>query len=334
MAQDPSSSETPADDRAAAEQARARRRRRRRRVKSLAVLPSALTFGNGICGFAAIIELAKAYTHLQLTPRALDTAGEHMLFACIFIGIGMLLDMLDGKVARLTGTTGKFGAELDSLCDVVTFGVAPAFFLRVFGEATFGTGISEAPDIFVRLLWGTSALYLAAVLFRLARFNVEVTSPDASAHMTFRGLPSPAGAGGVVSLYLFAWHFMGPKDGEIPATWLFQVLIPTFGLAFAALMVSRIKYQHVFNRVLSGARTVPQVLVSLVVLVALYILAANHILPVLAGGFLLYILSGPAIFAWSRGRRLLKGQSLTSGRVIVTGSGESGRRPAVTDRKE
>lgn len=297
------------------------RRRRRRRVRNLAFLPSLLTFGNGIAGLGAIVSLARAFTELHPENKDLEAAGTHMAEACLMIGLGMVFDMLDGKVARLTGTAGKFGAELDSLCDVVTFGVAPAFFLRVFGEATFGTGIEATPDIASRALWGCSALYLVAVLFRLARFNVESASDQG--HNTFRGLPSPAGAGGVISLFLIGWYTMGPQDGEIPHSEFYRWLIPAFGLTIAALMVSRIKYQHVFNRLFTGGRSVQFVMLTIAVLIGIYIVR-EHFVPVLAGAFLLYILSGPVFWVINRGRR---GAGRSVAVPAVPGAGEA----AVTD---
>jgi len=271
-----------------------------------------LTFGNGIAGLGAVVALAKAFAVLHTVPKNIDKAGEYMTEACMLIGLGMIFDMLDGKVARMTGTAGKFGAELDSLCDVVTFGVAPAFFLRVFGEVTFGTGLEGTSDLASRALWGCSALYLVCVLFRLARFNVESASDQG--HNTFRGLPSPAGAGGVICLFLVAWYLMGPKDGgEIVHSDTFSVLIPVAGITIGALMVSRIKYQHVFNRLLSGARSIAVVFATIIFFIAIYILQV-HFIPVLATLFILYILSGPIMWVWYRGRR---------------GPGKSGMTPAV-----
>src|SRR5690606_9386713 len=128
----------------------------------------------------------------------------------------------------------------------------------------------------IRALWGASALYLVCVLFRLARFNVE--SLEDENHSTFRGLPSPAGAGGVISLFLVSWHFMGPKDGEFAATDFFSVAVPSFGVIVGLLMISRIKYQHVFNRLLTGARTVPQMVAGIVAVVLIYTFLADQIL--------------------------------------------------------
>src|ERR1043165_4377182 len=130
-------------------------------VKKIAILPALLTLGNGICGFVAIIFASKIS----------DQSGHHddmnFVWAGWFILFGMVFDLLDGYVARLTKTASDFGGELDSLWDIVTFGATPAFLLLKLGPGW-------APSMFMhQVLGGIAALYFACTALRLARFNVE-----------------------------------------------------------------------------------------------------------------------------------------------------------------
>jgi len=150
-------------------------------MRKVAILPTLLTLGNGICGFAAIAIASKIGT-TELTPSETDhlfaSAGWLLLFAMVF-------DMLDGYVARLSRTASKFGGELDSLCDAISFGVAPAFLLLKMG-----------PDwtprrLLHQLLAGIAALYMVCTVLRLARFNVDNT-PDPASHKRFKACRRPA----------------------------------------------------------------------------------------------------------------------------------------------
>ena len=140
------------------------------------VVPSVLTIGNLLCGWAAI-------TH---TTRG-DLGG-----AAPFIALAIVFDVLDGRVARLTGTTSALGAQLDSLADLVSFGVAPALLAYRWGLQPLGA-----------LGWVTAGGFLVAAAVRLARFNVHADAPDDDGRY-FRGLPSPAAAALVAATVLVA----------------------------------------------------------------------------------------------------------------------------------
>ena len=161
--------------------------------KLFAVLPTLLTLGNAACGFGAITFAAK------VGPES--AAGNEFFIAALLIFLAMLFDMLDGSAARWTQQTSDFGAELDSLCDVISFGIAPAFLMLQFTRAdhTFGSQLT-APfaDLYhPRLLWVIGVLFVVCAVLRLARFNVETDEDDS--HAFFSGLPSPAAAGTVAS---------------------------------------------------------------------------------------------------------------------------------------
>jgi CDP-diacylglycerol--serine O-phosphatidyltransferase len=224
------------------------RRRRQPRMPGLAMLPSMLTLGNAVCGVAAMIELFKAFAAVQTWAGTHDSGSAQEVYlrlgyAALLIGAGTLFDALDGKVARMTASTGRFGAELDSLCDAVTFGVAPALMLRVGGEFFFARYPFDT-----KILWAVSGLYVCCALLRLARFNVESTEDDD--HTTFKGLPTPAAAASVAGLILgCTWlHEFEPAwfQGE-SAQWLMRVLIPLIGGFIGLTMVSRIRSSHRFR---------------------------------------------------------------------------------------
>lgn len=154
----------------------------RRRLKTLPVLPTLLTAGNLASGITAIL---------------LAVNGE-LFYGTVMIFVAMACDMLDGKVARMTGQEGAFGAELDSLSDVVSFGVAPAILAHrlIFGySAVFSHG--------ERLIWFLAVFYPVMAAIRLARYNVE-HSDAPTRH--FRGLPSPGAAAVVCSLIMLHQH--------------------------------------------------------------------------------------------------------------------------------
>ncbi|MCA9053027.1 MAG: CDP-alcohol phosphatidyltransferase family protein [Planctomycetaceae bacterium] len=226
----------------------------------IAVVPTLLTLGNAACGFGAITFAAKLGP-ADLTVPAGDSlfASNPSLVAALLVFLGMLFDMLDGSVARLTKQTSELGAQLDSLCDAITFGTAPAFLMLQFvsRELAGGAGFSFHP----RMLWTIAALYAVCAILRLARFNVETDEDDS--HAEFSGLPSPAAAGAVV-----AFPFAMPTLKELAdggdtltatvAQWLIPAIktgLPLVTLAVACLMVSRIRYPHFFSQLIGDRRS-------------------------------------------------------------------------------
>ena len=221
-------------------------------VKKIAVVPTLLTLGNGICGFTAIT-LASKINPVE-TPAACDF---YLASAGWFIVAAMVFDMFDGYVARLSRTASRFGGELDSLCDAVSFGVAPAFLLLKIGP---GWEFSRALH---QLLAGIAALYMACALLRLARFNVDNT-PDPASHKRFRGLPSPGAAGCLASLAILRggfperlaqiWTNVDPDPARQTLIRLVEVFAPVGALVIALLMVSNVPYPHVTKQIFRGRR--------------------------------------------------------------------------------
>jgi CDP-diacylglycerol---serine O-phosphatidyltransferase len=219
--------------------------------KLIAVLPTLLTLGNAVCGFGAITFAAK------LGPAGASPDNIPFISA-LLVYSAMLFDMLDGSAARLTRQTSELGAQLDSLCDAVSFGVAPAFLMLQFVTRHLpDVGWSFPP----RLLWTIAVLYSLCALLRLARFNVETDDDDS--HDEFSGLPSPAAAGTVVAFpfamtELAGWANAGSETARTLAAWLIPAVrsvLPLVTLAVAILMVSRIRYAHFFNQFLRGPKS-------------------------------------------------------------------------------
>jgi CDP-diacylglycerol---serine O-phosphatidyltransferase len=190
--------------RRAADQRRARFRR------GVYLLPSLLTMGNMFCGYACVVYAMR---------------GEYET-AAPFIGFAIVLDMLDGRIARLTGTSSAFGVEFDSLADVISFGMAPAILAFQWGLSPLG-----------RLGWAAGFLFVAAAAMRLARFNIQSASGGDKRY--FVGMPSPAAAA-IPAATVFAYPYGLPDYREaLPA--LAMVLLP------AMLMVSTIKFRSFKN---------------------------------------------------------------------------------------
>jgi CDP-diacylglycerol---serine O-phosphatidyltransferase len=241
----------------------------RLRQRKYPVVPTLLTLGNAICGFGAITLAAmvgpEQVSAQQLgTQSALITTASDLLFVSAgLIFLAMVFDALDGSVARLTKQTSEFGTQLDSLCDVVSFGVAPAFLMLklMHPQHRLMESIAQLPIVYPpRLLWSIAVMFMTCALLRLARFNNETDEVDSHEH--FSGLPSPAAAGVIAA---FPIGLQGLKDvtGEEVVTGsqqmsngflsLLTILLPLITVCVSLLMVSRFRYPHVINQFLRGS---------------------------------------------------------------------------------
>ena len=174
--------------------------------RGVSLLPSLFTMGNMFCGYACIVYAMRG---------DFETAAP-------FIGVAVVLDMLDGRIARLTGTASDFGVELDSLADVISFGVAPAILTFAWGLQPLG-----------RLGYAAGFLYVSAAALRLARFNIQ--SATVTDRRYFVGLPSPPAAGIAASTVYY--YPLGLHDYRAALPALALVLVP------ALLMVSTIRFR-------------------------------------------------------------------------------------------
>lgn len=235
------------------------KRRRERARQGLAIVPSLLTLGNAVCGIAAIIKVAKIQWGPAVTAVSPYFWATNLREAALLILLGMVFDMLDGRVARLTRTTSDFGGQLDSLSDAITFGVAPGVMtIMANAEARFPTH-----PFWTKLAWVFGIAYACGAISRLARFNVE-NSHDEKAHLEFKGLPSPAAAGVVATLLLLQSYLLGtgthivvpPFDSSYLETVGYGItyLLPFVSLGLGYLMVSKFRYVHVANKYLKGRK--------------------------------------------------------------------------------
>ena len=224
------------------------RRVRRQRLKYITILPSLITILNGVCGFTAII-LASKGTEQAIAGVPQGEQKSYFAMSGYMILVAMIADMLDGRIARKVKSTSSFGGQLDSLCDVISFGVAPVFLMLKIVELKLEL-MSHAGDSAVqRFIWLAAAAYLTCAIIRLARFNVE-NEEDESAHMSFLGLPTPAAAGVIVSLVILHQYY----EQTLPMISAVIYVLPFLVLGIAALMVSRIRYPHVPNLYLKGKK--------------------------------------------------------------------------------
>lgn len=226
--------------------------------RGIYLLPNLLTTAALFAGFYSIVAAMKGY---------FDTAA-------IAIFVAMIADGLDGRVARLTNTQTPFGAQYDSLSDMVAFGIAPA--LVIYSWSLFHLG---------KLGWLAAFLYTAGTALRLARFNTQVS--DSGDRSDFQGLPCPSAAGIIAAtVWLGSTYNVGGPILSIPVA-ILTVMV-------AVLMVSTIRYSS-FKKVDFKGR-VPFITVVL----AVFIIAAIACQPpeVLFTLFFLYILSGPVMTLW------------------------------------
>ena len=202
-------------------------------------LPNLMTAGNLFCGFMAVINCIQA----RLAETAFDhiylgnTAPEHYRTAVYFILGAAAFDTLDGRLARMGGRESLFGAEFDSLADVISFGIAPALMMFFFILSP-----SQGVVWFRNIGWFVGFIYLLCAAMRLARFNV-ITNPllkrsHKDSSKDFVGLPVPAAAGTVASVVLFLLH-LAEADKSLNR---WALGLPPLMLLVAFLMMSTVRY--------------------------------------------------------------------------------------------
>ena len=240
------------------------------------LLPNLMTAGNLFCGFLALTRIVEADLTASGFEATIREALFYILLACIF-------DLLDGRVARMGGFESPFGREFDSLADVVSFGVAPAFLVHRIVLA----------DVFVRhpeFGWFIASLYLLCGAFRLARFNVLATyaEPGASSSKEFVGFPIPAAAAVVASLTLL---ILWIEEKDFPKGW-WRYLLPVVMVFLSIMMVSQVRYPAFKN--VNWRTSTPFVKAVLILaLVGVFLILWKKVLPVvLPVAFTLYLLYG------------------------------------------
>ncbi len=255
-------------------------------------LPNLLTAGNLFCGFVAltkIVDADRAIEDPQFYFGQIKLALAFILLACIF-------DLFDGRVARMGGVESPFGREFDSLADLVSFGVAPAFLVqRVVLADVFGQ--------YRQISWFIASIYLLCGAFRLARFNCLATMSLPGAGKDFLGFPIPSAAGLVASLTLLIIHFNESPKGPISlGGW--NYVIAAVLIFLSAMMVSQVKYPSFKSLGLRSTSTFVKMIGSALFIGALVILREKILYYVLPSFFTLYLVYGfvrPSLSrAWRR----------------------------------
>ena len=245
------------------------------RPRSIYLLPNLFTTAGLFAGFYAIIA----------------AANGQFVDASVAVFVAAVMDGLDGRVARLTGTSSEFGVQYDSLADLVSFGMAPALVMYHWSLSALRL---DSP-VMGRIGWAAAFLYAACAALRLARFNTQVAVVD---KRWFVGLASPAAAGLMMS---FVWAFADGNLGWTGEELRFVALAVT--IASALLMVSRIRFWSFKGGSEHGPKSgrVPFVVLALVpVAIAILVIDVPRVL--FAVG-IVYALSGPLAWAWRRMRR-------------------------------
>ena len=181
------------------------------------MLPIIVTMGNMICGFVSILSIL----------------NQKFEVAAWLIVAAMALDAFDGRLARMMKTTSKTGAQLDSMADLVTFGIAPALLM--------GKTCAILPNIF---LWGIGLFFMICSAFRLARFNAQKDEDVSAPSHFFTGLPTTL-SGGTVAQLVILNHFIQIKFG----TDIVSTLLPFITFALGVFMVSKIPFFNVTSKI-------------------------------------------------------------------------------------
>lgn len=209
--------------------------------KGVYIVPSLFTTANIFCGFYSVIESLKGFQSLGLENVA--SATNHFDVAAQCIGWAVLFDFLDGRIARMTKATTEFGVELDSIADVLSFGIAPA-------ALAFAWGSNPSPEM-QKLAWAVSFMFLVCGALRLARFNVLARKPqDPALKRYFVGMPIPAGASLIAAIIHFTPMPLAKRQVSLNlAGYQFDNMLYSFALLvlvaiLALLMISTIRYNN------------------------------------------------------------------------------------------
>jgi CDP-diacylglycerol--serine O-phosphatidyltransferase len=248
-------------------------------------LPNLLTAGNLFCGFVALTKI--------VGPDPFSDNFAQIKLALAFILLACIFDLFDGRVARMGGVESPFGREFDSLADLVSFGVAPAFLVqRVVLADVFGQ--------YQQMSWFIAATYLLCGAFRLARFNCLAAMPDSGANKDFLGFPIPSAAGLVASLTLLIIHF-NEKEKSL-GNW--NYLIAAVLVFLSAMMVSTVRYPSFKSLGLRSTTTFLKILVGALFVGCILILREKilyYVLPIFFTAYLVYGFVRPSLSrAWRR----------------------------------
>ena len=257
--------------------------------KGVYLIPSVFTAANILMGFYAVMAGVRAFQFVGSgTPGDLQQAAGYLDTAAKAIGWALLFDMLDGRIARMTKTTTEIGVQLDSMADIVTFGLAPAVLAYVWG---YGATLQEGSGLH-SLAWFLSFMYLMCGGFRLARFNVQASRPRILAEglvktdkKNFVGLPIPVAGGLIAAIIHFAPVPLvqyAPERAQVYSL-LLMALVGVLGV----LMVSTLRFSS-FKTLGTGSRSMRTILLAVAVGMLIFLYSRYVLLAIVIG----YILNG------------------------------------------
>ncbi len=236
-----------------------------KRVTSLKWVPNFLTLCNSLCGFAAILYILRVYEKNSIQGFENYSLEVYAISAYIIL-FAMIFDALDGFVARLLDASSLEGVEMDSLSDMVTFGLAPATLIAVMTHAVIvqrvDVDITKTREV---LIYCLCSIYIGGAALRLARYNVKAMFPkEAEEEIVdknyFSGLPSPGAAAAVCAVVLVAPKF------EIPLKFL-STFLPIYAAFLGLLMVSNVPYRHVARYIVEAFKTKSKAKLAFIILI-------------------------------------------------------------------
>ncbi|HJR07229.1 MAG TPA: phosphatidylcholine/phosphatidylserine synthase [Pyrinomonadaceae bacterium] len=261
--------------------------------KGLYLIPSAFTAANIGMGYFAVMGALRGFQLVEGgTEAELLQAKSHFDSASLAIGWAVVFDALDGRIARLTKTTTEIGVQLDSIADVVTFGIAPAVLAYAWG---YGSAFAEGSNAH-KLGWFLSFMFLICGAFRLARYNVQATRPRVLAEgaikvdkKNFVGLPIPMAGGFIAALVHFAPAPLSLYGIEMSAVYS-GLLMGAIAL-LSVLMVSTVRYTS-FKTVGVGRRSTRLAVLAIAAAGMLVWLYSRYVLVFMVGAYIIYGLLG------------------------------------------
>lgn len=225
------------------------------RNRWLKAVPNSLTLCNSLCGFAAIINTLRVY---DVSSRSSGTCITAILAtSAILILFAMVFDALDGFAARILNAASMHGIQMDSLADMVTFGVAPATLVVIMTRCLPGYD-----ERFFYIVWPLAAVYLGGAALRLATYNVHAMVEKKSSDK-FSGLPSPGAAAGICTTVIYYNH-LGMEIRYL------AIILPIYCALLGLLMVSKIQYTHFAKWLLSLKRNRKRLLIVVIILAAAF----------------------------------------------------------------
>ena len=252
--------------------------------KGVYLVPSFFTALNILAGFYSLMMTMSAFRFLQFDQ--LDSTRMRLDRAAIAIGLAFVCDVLDGRVARMTKTATEIGIQLDSLADIVSFGLAPAFLAYVWGYGTTLEGWTNA----AQFAWFVSFMFVICGGFRLARFNVQASRPRPLAEGTpkvdkksFVGLPIPVAGCLIAAIVHFTPTPLMKHGPKAPVLAIVMMVLVAF---LALLMVSTLRFTSL--KAVGTGRKDARLVIGLIALVGLIYLYSQWVLLILVSGYLVH----------------------------------------------